>query len=311
MATDLELRPRSFVGREEELASLDAIVRSGAQAVVYVHGIAGIGKSALVTALVERIADAGVDVRTLDCRTIEPTPRGLQAALGDDDIGTTRLPDDGQRRLLVLDHYEVFRLMDTWLRQVFIVALPQNARVLLAGRGPPVAGWFSLPSGFRSVPLGPLRDEDALHLLEDLGVASGEATRLNRIARGHPLALTLAVAGVAERPELELEEAASSRVIDELARLYLWEVKDPLARRSLEAASVVRRATETLLGAMLGQDDGAGATARLLDQPFVEAGRDGIVVHEAVREAIGGFLRGCESGALPGIPAGRLARASG
>ena len=96
----------------------------------------------------------------------------------------------------------------------------------------PVAGWFSLPSGFRSVPLGPLRDEDALHLLEDLGVASGEATRLNRIARGHPLALTLAVAGVAERPELELEEAASSRVIDELARLYLWEVKGP-ARASL------------------------------------------------------------------------------
>ena len=43
---------------------------------------------------------------------------------------------------------------------------------------------------------------------------------------------------------------------------------------------------------MLGQDDAAGATARLLDQPFVAAGRDGIVVHEAVREAIGGFLRG-------------------
>ena len=309
MATRLDVPARSFVGREEELSSLESSIRSGAQVVVYVHGIAGIGKSALVAALVGQLGEAGVDALALDCRTIEPTQRGLQAALGDHRLGSVDSIADGGPRLLVLDHYEVFRLMDTWLRQVFIPALRENVHVLLVGREAPVAGWFSLPSGFRSVPLGPLRDEDALHLLERLGVAPGEALRLNRVARGHPLALTLAVAGVAEQPELELEEAASSRVIDELARLYLWEVKDPLARRSLEAASVVRRATEPLLGAMLDGDDAAGATARLLEQPFVEVGRDGLVVHEAVREAIARLPARRESDPPQGVPPSGLARA--
>ena len=291
MAIDLELHARAFVGREAELSSLEDFACSGAEAVAFVHGIAGIGKSALVATLAARLADAEVDVLTLDCRTIEPTPRGLESAAGDC-FGSHAGADRGRPRLLILDHYEVFRLMDTWLRQVFIPGLPEGTSAMLAGREPPVAGWFSLPAGFRSVPLGALPDEDALGLLNGLGVAPGEATRLNRIARGHPLALTLAVAGVAARPDLELEEAASGRVIDELARLYLWEVTDPVARRSLEAASVVRRVTEPLLGAMLVDDDAADATDRLLRQPFVEAGRDGLVVHEAVRDAIRGFLRG-------------------
>jgi hypothetical protein len=43
---------------------------------------------------------------------------------------------------------------------------------------------------------------------------------------------------------------------------------------------------------MLDGDDAGDALERLLKLPFVEAGRDGLVVHEAVRTAIGGFLRG-------------------
>ncbi|HWQ24869.1 MAG TPA: winged helix-turn-helix domain-containing protein [Gaiellaceae bacterium] len=283
---------RSFVGREGELIDLEGLVCSSDQAVVYVHGIPGIGKSALVSTLARRLEASGDAVLALDCRAIEPTTRGLQAALGGGREGPWPGPRDGSRAVLVLDHYEVFRLMDTWLRQAFVPSLPESASVLLASREPPVAGWFSLSSGFRSVPLGPLPDSDAHRLLESLGLRPSEARRLNRIARGHPLALTLAAAGVAERPELGLEDAASGRIIDQLARLYFDEVDDRLARRALEAASVVRRATEPLLGAMLEEEDPAQATARLLALPFVDAGRDGLVVHEAVREAIGGFLRG-------------------
>lgn len=278
------------MGREEELSSLELLVRSHASTVVHVHGIAGIGKSALVAAFAERLHAAGIDVVTLDCRAIEPTKRGLQAALAD--VGLESRADRHEPLVLVLDHYEVFRLMDTWLRQELVPAVAPTVHVLLVGREPPVAGWFSLPSTFRSVPLGPLRDTEALLLLEGLGLRQSEATRLNRIARGHPLALTLAAAGVSEHPQLELEEAASGRVIDQLARLYLDEVDDPLTRRALEASSVVRRTTEPLLGAMLEGEDGAGAVDRILHLPFVEAGRDGLIVHEAVRDAISDFLRG-------------------
>ncbi|HXG75597.1 MAG TPA: winged helix-turn-helix domain-containing protein [Gaiellaceae bacterium] len=285
-------RPRSFVGRNAELATLDALTTAGEHAVAYLHGIAGIGKSALAAALGERLAVQGTSVVVLDCRAIEPTSRGLAAALETSEYQGHPPANGGNGQLLVLDHYEVFRLMDTWLRQEFAPALPRGTRLLLISREPPVAAWFALPGGFRSMALGPMPERQAVDLLRGLGFRRVEGERLNRIARGHPLALTLAVAGAAEHPELDLEEAASSRVVDELSRLYLNEVRDPLTRRALEAASVVRRVTEPLLAALLDDEDDAGdALERLRELPFVDAGRDGLVVHEAVREAIGGLLR--------------------
>lgn len=289
--TTAPARHRSFVGREEELSSLEGLVKSGDQAVIYVHGIAGIGKSALVSVVADRLAATGMNVAPFDCRTIEPTERGLRAALRAHELERTNASVGKRPTLLVFDHYEVFRLMDTWLRQVLVPSLDANASVLLVGREPPVAAWFSSLRGFQSVPLGPLREKDAALLLETLGIRAADAPRLNRIARGHPLALTLAAAGVAEQPHLEFEEAATGRVIDELTRLYLHDVDDRLTQHALEAASVVRRTTEPLLAAMLDQDAG-DAVERLLELPFVEAGRDGLVVHDAVREAIGAFLRG-------------------
>ena len=85
--------------------------------------------------------------------------------------------------VIALDHYEVFRLMDTWLRQVLVPALPADTGLLLAGRERPLGAWFSL-EGFRTLPLGPLEDADALSVLEHHGIRAGDAARLNRIAGG-------------------------------------------------------------------------------------------------------------------------------
>ena len=294
IATAIPQRRRvPFIGREAELRVLEELLRGETRAVV-LHGIAGMGKSALLRAFVERAHEAGAGLIELDCRTIEPTERGvLRAAGGFDDVEAFL---DHLRRVpppvaLVLDHYEVFRLMDTWLRQVLAPSLPAAVGLVVAGRERPVAGWFAL-DGFRSLPLRPLEETDALSLLERLGVDAADAARLNGIARGHPLALILASAGVSERPELGLEEAALTRVVEELARLYLEDIENEGSRRALEAASVVRRVTEPLLRAMLEASDGDHLVHRLLDAPFVEAGRDGLVVHEAVRDAVAGFLRG-------------------
>jgi Transcriptional regulatory protein, C terminal/AAA ATPase domain len=286
--------PRTFVGREDELHTLEELLSSQDAPVVYAHGLAGIGKSTLLRALAERLRSAGLDVIALDCRTIEPTERGLLSALGADSLTAVKRLGD-EPTTLVLDHYEVFRLMDTWLRHALVPALSANVRLMLAGREPPVAGWFASQRGFRSVPIGPLSEFAAVTLLQRLGMSDGDAARLNRIARGHPLALMLAAASIAERPELELEDAATGRVVDELARLYLAEVEDVRTRRALEAGCVVRRITQPLLAAMLDEQvDGATTDAfeRLRELPFVDSARDGLVVHDAVRDAIGAFLRG-------------------
>jgi hypothetical protein len=282
-----------FVGRAAELRALDDLLHGQAR-IVHLHGIAGIGKSALVHTFVEHAQQSGATVVELDCRAIEPTERGLQEALvGGADVES--LAEHFGRLLapvvLVLDHYELFRLMDTWLRQVLLPELSRDVTLLLAGRERPVAAWFPV-SGFRSLPLGPLHEAEARTLLERLGVADSDVARLNRIARGHPLALILAAAGLTEHPELALEDAAASGVIAELTRLYLAEIEDAGSRQALEAASVVRRVTEPLLASMLERSDVGEIMLNLLSLPFVDARRDGLVVHEAVRDAVAEFLRG-------------------
>jgi hypothetical protein len=261
-------------------------------AVTHVHGLPGMGKSALLATFADREQSAGAHVISLDCRAVEPTERGfLRAAGGFDDVAAlgAHLRTLGRPVVVVLDQYEHFLLLDTWLRRTVVPALPAAAAVVLGCRERPVPGWFGVP-GFRTLALAPLSDVDALLLLAERGVPAAEAARLNRIARGHPLALVLASAGAAENPRLALEDAAMSRVVEELTRLYFEDIDDPLTRQSLEAASVVRRVTASLLDAVLG-GNGDAALDRLLALPFVAAGRDGTVVHEAVRDAVAGHLR--------------------
>ena len=71
--------------------------------------------------------------------------------------------------------------------------------------------------------LGPvlanLAAADADALLRREGLNGPDAVRVTRFTHGHPLALRLAAAGVGERPDLSLEDAATQSVIAELTRL--------------------------------------------------------------------------------------------
>lgn len=277
----------------------------GGPVVVHVHGIGGVGKSTLLEAFAARARGRRATVVRLDCRTVEPTERGflqeLRGAIGGSAATVPKLAARmarlGDRVLLTLDTCEVFCLMDTWLRQVFVPALPDNVRVIMAGREPPVSAWQSAPGWqglFRSLPIDGLREGDAIDLLHGLGVAESDAHRVNRFARGHPLSLRLAASALRERPDLDLEEGAIPRVVEELTRTYLAHVRDPLTRESLDAASVVRRTTQSVLQAMLPSAAPQDAFDRLRALPFVERRRDGLIVHDVVKRAIAGTLRGAD-----------------
>ena len=298
----------SFVGRRDERIALLDILKEKGPLVVFVHGIAGIGKSSLAQAFSEEARARGATVVLLDCRSIEPTERGfiheLGMAIGSDldtaDEATERLGRLGQRVVLVLDTYELFRLMDTWLRQVFIPKLPDNIRVVLCGREAPVSAWVTSPQWqglFRGISLGPLESPDALEILSYAGIKEEEARRINRLAHGHPLALRLASSAVTEHITSNLEQAAIQRVVEELTRLYLSDVPDPLTRKALEAASVVRCATQSLLKAMLPNMAPQDAYERLRALPFVQSGRDGLVAHDSVREVIAASLKAADPNA--------------
>ena len=129
------------------------------------HGLAGVGKSTLVQAFANEARDRGATVLHLDCRAIEPTERGFLSALADatgvaspsPTEAAARLDSLGERVVLVLDTYEVFRLFDSWLQRAFVPSLSDHVRVVLSGREPPMTGWQSTFGPlFRDLPLGRL-----------------------------------------------------------------------------------------------------------------------------------------------------------
>jgi hypothetical protein len=75
---------------------------------------------------------------------------------------------------------------------------------------------------------------------------------------------------------MDLEATTIPHVVEELTRLYLADIDDPLTRRVLDASAVVRRATLSLLGAMLPDAAPQDAYDRLCALPFVESGREGL-----------------------------------
>ena len=296
---------RSFVGRTEEMATLLTILDHDGPTVMFVHGIGGIGKSTLLDVFAMEAQMREAVVVRLDCRSIKPSEEGflyeLNAAIGGDASNlietAIRLSGLGSRVILALDAYEVYRMRDTWLRQVFIPSLSDNVRVLLFGREAPVSTWFTSPGWhglFQSIRLNPLSNAESEELLLRSGMSAIDTPRVVQFTHGHPLALKLAAAAIAERPNLTLKEVESQHVVAELTRLYLADVQDLLTREALEAASVIRRATRSLLSVMLPHAAPNDLYDRLKALPFVDSGSDGLVIHEMVQQAIAAELRAAD-----------------
>src|SRR4051794_30799227 len=76
-----QLRRRRFVGRQRKLEQLERCTEPDGPAITFLHGIGGMGKSALLEVLQERLRARGLLSVYLDARSFEPTPRGFWEAL--------------------------------------------------------------------------------------------------------------------------------------------------------------------------------------------------------------------------------------
>lgn len=294
--------PEALVGRDRALEVLSECLDRDGPAVCYVHGIPGIGKSALLQAFSARLRGSGARVVPVDGRNVEPSESGyldhlarrLDADSATLEAVTRRLHGLDGTVVLVVDTYERLRLLDAWMRDTFVPALPRDARLIVASRYPPSSRWLTRPGWqdlVHPLRLGPLSDDSARELLEGMGVAGDHSERILAFARGHPLALQLAAATALRTGETTFGDAGISRVVQELSRRVLEEVDDPGTREALVAASAVRRTTVSLLSAIFPDRDARALHERLASLPFVHAGPDGLVVHDAVREAIAAATR--------------------
>ena len=297
LQSTLDQRASALIGREREREALLELVERDTPLVAFVHGIAGVGKSTLLQAAAVDARARGTRVVALDGRTFEPTERGFLNSLGNA-LGrplatiadATEALGAAARVLLTIDTYEQLRLLDAWLRQSFVPALPENARLLLAGRDTPSAWQRDLGELMLTIRLENLNGEAAGTLLRRAGVDHAIAGRVARVARGHPLSLQLAAGALSARPGLPAQDAVLGPMVEELARLYV-DGLDPMTRRALDASAVVRRTTLSLLEAMLPDDDPAELFGSLRALPFVELGAEGLVVHDTVRMATSALLQ--------------------
>jgi DNA-binding CsgD family transcriptional regulator len=286
---------RDFVGREAELAALADATAASPFIVAFVHGPGGVGKSRLLRAALSGMPD---DVRTLvlDGREIEPTPEGFLEALASAagaagpalaDV-LAALAADERRTVVGLDSYERLGLLDAWLRRVLLPALPAQVVTIIAGRDEPLPAWTTAPGWagqVRVLKLGPLDQADSLTLLRSRGLDELRAARMNRFARGHPLALELAAAALRADPDLDVAAEPPGAVIAELLGALLVDLP-PDVIGALEAAAISRRVTESILRSLLARPNVREEYEALGRLPFVERTPAGLVLHDLVREAL-------------------------
>ena len=145
----------ALAGRRAELERLEVFVLGDEPLVMHIQGIPGIGKTHLLNALAANIGGKGGFVVRIDARWCEPSPAALCRAISkeigaseseDSAVVASSLSDGAKQTLLVLDNYESFRLLDSWLRQVFLPSLGESVRTILASREPPRPAWRIAPA---------------------------------------------------------------------------------------------------------------------------------------------------------------------
>ncbi|MEU9383258.1 AAA family ATPase [Streptomyces sp. NPDC048279] len=280
-------RDRAFVGRLDELkrfwSALDRMPGTGS--VFYVHGPGGVGKSTLLRRFAAEARDAGrVVVVQVDGRLIDPSPAGFRAEVAE--VGRAGTPGGC---VLIVDAFEHCQGLEGWLRERYLPRLPENTVVVIAGRQPPSMGWLcdlAWSDALNVLPLGPLDPEAAATFLDRRGVARSVRDSVLAFAGGHPLALSLAASvAIADTHEAASWEPKPD-VIAALLAALVGDLPSRTHRLALETAAHVLTTTESLLAAMIGEEQSDSMFAWLRGLPFCEYGRNGLYLHDLVREIL-------------------------
>ena len=294
------LRSQSIIGREPERDAFEALLRDDGPLVMLVDGPSGVGKSTLLRACADRAAETGTTPLLLDLGGATATPAGFlerlhsQTPLHFDGQVLARTDAPGTPFVLLLDTFEDVAALGPWLRDALLPALPDEARLVLAGQTVPGADWradSALSALVVSCTLGPLADGDARALLARRGVVGEAQTPILAFAHGHPLALALAADTLGSTSSAASTPAFNPQGADLIGALldrFVRVVPDAKAQMALYAASLVLYLDEGLLGEMLDLDrDRARAQFDWLrGLSFVATAPRGLVLHALVRQLL-------------------------
>ena len=293
-------RRTTLAGRDAELGLVRQVTAPGGPVVVYVHGPAGIGKTALISALDACLEDEGVRRLHIAAGAVEPTPTAILMALGrvlDHKAGTVAelaaaLASSKDVTVVMIDDVDTWRLAASWLREDLLPTLPASTRFVLAGTVPPPPAW-SIGYGqyFLDIKLGALPRAESDAAVAAAGLSAEIAERIWRLSGGHPLGLRMAIHAA------RTGSLGTARDAGELANAILRAIGDSDLRRAVEACAIVRRANRALMSAILETEEPIPLS--LLEAvealPFATRDAEGIYIAEPVRRAIVDWMSGVEA----------------
>lgn len=321
-------RAELFVGRTAELSLFREAVAAQTLPfhVLYLWGPGGVGKTALTLAFRDVCDEEGVGYHRLDGRDVAPEPeafeQAVQRALGSDDAPRS-LDEAGRegRFVLVLDSYEDLAALDRWICDDFLLRLPTNAMLVLAGRNERSSRWRSqlgLQNFVVSVALRNLSEAESRDYLGARHLPETQHADAVAFAHGYPLALSLIADAFDQDPSYAFASESSLDVVGTLLKRFLEAPLTSAQRRAVEASALARYVTQPLLEAIVGETAAPTLFDWLRDLSFVETSSLGLRLHDLAREVMVSDLRWRDGARYDALEAAlrhhyteRLTRASG
>ena len=297
-------RREEVVGRQQEVALVRDLAGGDDRVVaLFFYGPGGVGKSTVLRAAADAVTDLGRPAVLVDGAGIEASPGGFRSAVADalglaPDAPDPLIPAGG---VLLVDTFEALAGLERWLRQVFLPAQPSGALLVAAGRRPPESGWRTDAGWWDSARVLSLRNLDpaaARELLTRRCVPASLVDGLVRATHGHPLAIVVAADLVAQDPH-----NAATMTVHHLAghpdltaallARFVDDVDEPRQRRALHLLAHARRVDRPLLARVLQlpEDEADDVLAWLRARPYVDAGPDGLYMHDVARDVLDRDLR--------------------
>lgn len=277
------MESRRFVGREAALTAAEQLLAAdGELRILFVHGVGGIGKSALLREVRRRAEASGRTVLTLDGRGAPPALDLIAASL----VPPARVVDP----LILIDEADLLGANLVSLRALLVESLSGDARLVVAGRSRPDRVWWSdeLANLTVEIALDPLSDDEARALLGRWGVDN--SVRQQRVldwAGGSPLALTIA----ATSGDFDDRGLSSPELGDRLIRHLAGNEIEGVDPAVLEVAALTWAVDERLIAAALPGRSTRHAMPELFALSVVERHGHRAVLHPLLARAVKERLR--------------------
>lgn len=275
-----KLTTAPFVGRDAALEQGQQLL-DGKLDVLFVHGELGVGVTRLLAEIAHMAEERHMPVSRLDAQVVRPSPSALQRSLMD-------LPEssEGDPALLIIDSFESHRALELHYVNVLVPALPEGTRLLIGARQGLCFPWELHNKTVEVTCLDRLSVDETASCLEAAGVPQACYDIVFTRTRGQPLMLcTVAEFFTDERWSREATGDGSYTISDVIA-LIMSEAPSDEHRVALRAASMPQVLSERLLAAMLDLPSTGECYRWLESRPYMTRIREGLVLHEAYRDAI-------------------------